>query len=134
MDQKYLELKDKISYLKNEIQYLLNEDIDFNIWENNKAYRTIENLESKLELVEERLSYLSKNAEVGYLYLDEGERYKMNDQTLLSGTHIEMLINDEWDEGRVESRYIDNKVTYYFLNYDNENIDLDENLKIRIRI
>ncbi|APM37305.1 DUF5348 domain-containing protein [Clostridium kluyveri] len=103
-------------------------------FEDGKAYMALEKvLEDMGDFIRD-IEHYSKETEQGYLQLNSSSRYMLNDVELTCGYPLEIYNTKYgvWEDGRIEhsSKY----GGYYFYNYDEENIPLNEGIKARIRI
>ena len=107
-------------------------------FENNHIYHELEvRYNENLDDLVRYIDYMQRPVKVYTLKLRNDGRYETDDEScyFTSGSSIEVYIDNEigWCTGRVECRHEDNRAIYYFLNDDDDNIDLFEGMKIRIR-
>ncbi len=100
-----------------------------------QLYYEYENIFDKLDIISERLLYLSKSiTHKGKLYRTSDDRFAVDGCELCCGYHIEVLEYDDyyecyrWVIGRIE--YSDSKGGYYLYGHD---IPLTEGMTVRLR-
>lgn len=102
-------------------------------FEDRKVCKGTEKLLEDLDDFIKTIKHYNKTTQEGYLFFNSKNRYSLGNVELTCGTSVEVYNEkyQEWESGVVEhsSKY----GGYYFLNYDNENISLSENMKARIR-
>jgi hypothetical protein len=100
-------------------------------FEDIKAYKILERVIEKVEDSISDLKYFSKDLMYGTLYKLDNGKYAINEDNYFScGYDIEVWSesDQEWQVGRVEHNR-----DYYFYNYDGDNFELSEGLRVRIR-
>lgn len=103
-------------------------------FEDRKAYKALVKAIEDLEDFIRDVKHYSKDTEEGYLLLNSNGRYLLNNTELTCGYPVEIYNTkyNEWNDGRIEhsSKYCG----YYFYNYDEEHIALNEGIKARVRV
>lgn len=129
MDIKYTEILSSLKrsekilndYLENyNSEQISNEDENIN----NKLYETQEKINNVTWLI----NYYNKPFKEGYLKLQQNGRFKIFDEELTCGSHLEIEFNNSWHFGVVEFNN-----GYYFLNEELGNPKLTDTIYARIR-
>lgn len=138
----------KIKNFRSELEMFLSKYNDFKhieeesenlSFEEKKIFSKLCWLNEKLEDLEEDIKYYSKPTIEGKLYLNENNRFAIDEKCFHCGSPIEMYLYDifedsfVWCSGRVEGRNENGENIYYFLNNDGESKDLEEGDLVRIR-
>lgn len=135
LDKDFMEIKRSMETLKRQIKTSM-DNYKREGFENQHAYRQLENFERELDSQIYDIEKLTKETRYGKLTLrDTDGRYEIYERYFTSGSPIEVETEEDgWCMGRVESRHEDGKCIYYFLNYDGSNVDLAEGMHVRVRI
>ncbi len=132
MDKKYIDFLKELKNLKLSADNLLKDDI-VDSFENEKAYKSVGYIKKEIEDAIYDMELLSKITIEGTLVLNSQGRFNLDTAQELyftCGSPVEVFIDNEWYRGRVE--HIDG--SYYFYNYEAENVPLEEGMKARIRV
>lgn len=133
MDVNYLNARDKISYLKGDLEKILDK-ADYKGMENRACYSEIERLQEALDDAIRSIEYYSRPVREGKLIALPNGRFEICDRELTSGSSLEIYHEEEkeWVAGRVEYRRTDEKEGYYF--YGDDKPFLYEGMRARIRV
>jgi hypothetical protein len=139
MDTNYLEAVEVIQSTRVNLEKLIIKTNEKG-FENDKAYRSIENLLSEFETVIDTIDYYSRPSKEGYLIKNSDGVFEIeyingrSKYPLYCGNDIEILINgDGWKAGKIENTLKDN-IGYYFYNEEPENHALYNGMKVRLRV
>lgn len=133
MDVNYLNARDKIHHLKNELERIIDK-ADCKGMENNDCYRLLESLTEELDSAERSIDYYSRPVKEGRLIELDNGRFEICDMELTCGSSLEIYDDEEeeWATGRVEHTSRNGQEGYYF--YGSNKPFLYEGMKARIRV
>lgn len=133
MDVNYLNAKDKIHSLKNQLERIIDK-ADYKGMENNECYRLLERLTEELEDAERSINYYSQPVKEGRLIELDNGRFEICDKELTCGSSVEIYDEEEaeWIAGRVEHTTRDGQSGYYFYGSYNKPF-LYKGMRARIR-
>lgn len=110
------------------------DNVPIESFEDKKACKALVKVIEDLEDFIRDIKHYSKHVEQGYLLLNSNGRYVLNNTELTCGYPVEIYNTkyNEWNDGRIEhsSKYYG----YYFYNYDEEHIVLNDGIKARVRV
>ncbi|WP_270545599.1 DUF5348 domain-containing protein [Clostridium butyricum] len=136
IDKDFIEIENEARELKVLIKRAL-DNYKREGFENNHIYNKLENhFSEEVNDLVKYMGYIQKETKEYTLKLRNDGRYETNDEAhyFTSGSSIEVYIdNVGWCTGRVECRHDDDRSIYYFLNNEDDNVDLFEGMKIRLR-
>ena len=132
LDKIYSELIAEVKEFKSKIeQEYLNGPSDS--FEDGQVARIVEYLRDELDEAAYDMEMFTREIIEGDLVLNSQGRFNLDTAENLyftCGAHIEMLVDGEWHNGRVEH----NGESYYFYNYDKEDIVIEEGMRARMRV
>lgn len=136
IDKDFIEIENEARELKVLIKRAL-DNYKREGFENNHIYNKLENhFSEEVNDLVKYMEYIQKETKEYTLKLRNDGRYETNDEShyFTSGSSIEVYSdNVGWCTGRVECRHEDDRSIYYFLNNEDDNVDLFEGMKIRLR-
>ncbi|NMM64370.1 DUF5348 domain-containing protein [Clostridium sp. P21] len=133
MDKNYIKALSIAEEASSKINNLY-EKVDVEGFENYRGYKATEKVIEDLEDFTRTIEHYSKLTKEGYLELNRNGRYQLKGIELTCGYPVEIYNREynEWNDGRIEHSSDYNG--YYFYNYDEEHISLNDGMKARVRI
>ncbi|WPC42920.1 DUF5348 domain-containing protein [Clostridium sp. JS66] len=103
-------------------------------FEDIRGCKATEKLIEDLEGFIRDIKHYSKPIQEGYLQLKSNGRYSLENIELTCGYPVEIYNTEShaWNDGRIE--HSDKYNGYYFYNYDENHIALNNNIRARVRI
>lgn len=106
-------------------------------FENIQAFKNLEVLNENISEYLKAIEYLKKETIEGTLNEKNDGRFEIDgtDIYFTCGSSIEVYNESlkAWNIGKVEGRSENGKGVYYFMNHDDDNMDLKNGMRVRIR-